>query len=186
MNNHPNVHYVMKIRLVNIINNHHHHHCIIMTIRSLNGYATVPVCTDSQLKFRTILARNEQSLPHNQGTLMLYPILVHVSVIMIVPVSIRSVSNLKRRTRQRREVHIQIRTILVSIRLLHRSIPKYRGPITIVSASTVRSVVLWDTRVRNSPLFMLRHHQAPISDMLVGTKTGLLMVSMAADGAVAT
>ena len=63
---------------------------------------------------------------------------------------------------------------------------QYLGPNTIVSASTVRSVVLWDTRVRNSPLFMLRHHQAPISDMLVGTKAGLLMVSMVADGAVAT
>jgi WD40 repeat protein len=40
--------------------------------------------------------------------------------------------------------------------------------------------------VKNSPLFMLRHHQSPISDLLVGSRTDPLMVSAAADGTVAS
>lgn len=62
----------------------------------------------------------------------------------------------------------------------------YWGPNTIVSASTDRAIALWDARVRRSPLFVLRYHQSPISDLLVGSRTDPLMVSAAADGTVAT
>lgn len=62
---------------------------------------------------------------------------------------------------------------------------QYWGPNTVVSASTDRSVALWDARVRNSPLFMLRHHQSPISDLLVGSRTDPYMVSAGTDGSIA-
>jgi WD40 repeat protein len=63
---------------------------------------------------------------------------------------------------------------------------QYWGPNTIVSGSTDRTIALWDARVRNSPLFVLRHHHAPISDILVGSRTDPLMVSAASDGTVTT
>ena len=63
---------------------------------------------------------------------------------------------------------------------------QYWGPNTIVSGSTDRSIALWDARVRNSPLFVLRHHHAPISSLLVGSRTDPLMVSAASDGTVTT
>jgi len=62
----------------------------------------------------------------------------------------------------------------------------YWGPHTIVSASTDRAIALWDARARNAPLFVLRHHHAPVSDLLVGSRTDPLMVSAACDGTVAT
>jgi len=62
---------------------------------------------------------------------------------------------------------------------------EYWGPNTVISASTDRSVALWDTRVRNSPLFMLRHHFAPVSDLLVGPRSDPVVISAAADGRVA-
>jgi WD40 repeat protein len=61
----------------------------------------------------------------------------------------------------------------------------YWGPNTIISASTDRSIALWDVRVRNSPLFTLRHHYAPISSLLVGSRTDPIMISAANDGTVA-
>jgi WD40 repeat protein len=63
---------------------------------------------------------------------------------------------------------------------------KYWGPNTIVSASTDRSVALWDARVRGSPLFILRHHLSPISDLLVGSRTDPFMISSGTDGSIAT
>ena len=63
---------------------------------------------------------------------------------------------------------------------------QYWGPNTIVSGSTDRSIALWDARVRDTPLFVLRHHRAPISDILVGQRTDPLMVSAASDGTVTT
>lgn len=62
----------------------------------------------------------------------------------------------------------------------------YWGPNTIVSGSTDRSIALWDARVRRSPLFVLRYHKSPVSDLLVGSRTDPMMVSAAADGTVAT
>jgi len=62
---------------------------------------------------------------------------------------------------------------------------QYWGPNTIISASTDRSLALWDARVRNSPLFTLRHHHAPVSDILVGPRTDPVMVSAASDGSIA-
>ena len=62
---------------------------------------------------------------------------------------------------------------------------QYWGPNTIISASTDRSIALWDARVRASPLFMLRHHYAPVSDLLVGSRTNPIMISSAGDGTVA-
>ena len=61
----------------------------------------------------------------------------------------------------------------------------YWGPNTIISASTDRSIALWDARVRSSPLFTLRHHHAPVSDLLVGSRTDPVMVSAASDGSIA-
>jgi len=63
---------------------------------------------------------------------------------------------------------------------------QYWGANTIVSGSTDRSIALWDARVRNSPLFVLRHHHAPISNILVGPRTDPLMISSATDGSVTT
>lgn len=62
----------------------------------------------------------------------------------------------------------------------------YWGPNTIVSASTDRAIALWDARVKRSPLFILRYHKSPVSDLLVGSRTDPLMVSAAADGTIAT
>jgi len=62
----------------------------------------------------------------------------------------------------------------------------YWGPNTIVSASSDRAIALWDARVRRSPLFILRYHKSPISDLLVGARTDPLMVSAASDGTIAT
>eukprot|EP00548_Thalassiothrix_antarctica_P017663 CAMPEP_0194194162 /NCGR_PEP_ID=MMETSP0154-20130528/75432_1 /TAXON_ID=1049557 /ORGANISM="Thalassiothrix antarctica, Strain L6-D1" /LENGTH=1397 /DNA_ID=CAMNT_0038918565 /DNA_START=207 /DNA_END=4400 /DNA_ORIENTATION=- len=62
----------------------------------------------------------------------------------------------------------------------------YWGPNTVVSASSDRAIALWDVRVRSSPLFILRCHKSPISDLLIGTRADPLMMSAAADGTVAT
>lgn len=40
--------------------------------------------------------------------------------------------------------------------------------------------------MRRSPLFILRHHYSPVSDLLVGSRTDPLMVSAAGDGTIAT
>ncbi|KAL3922318.1 MAG: hypothetical protein SGILL_002270 [Bacillariaceae sp.] len=63
---------------------------------------------------------------------------------------------------------------------------QYWGPNTIVSASTDRSVALWDARVRSSPLFMLRHHLTPVCDLLVGSRTDPFLISSGTDGSIAT
>jgi len=60
------------------------------------------------------------------------------------------------------------------------------GPNTIVSASTDRCIHLWDTRVGSSPLFALRYHLSPISDLLLGNRSEPLMVSAGADCSLAT
>jgi len=60
------------------------------------------------------------------------------------------------------------------------------GPNTIVSASTDRSIHLWDTRLGSSPLFALRYHLSPVSDLLLGNRSEPLMVSAGADGSLAT
>jgi len=60
------------------------------------------------------------------------------------------------------------------------------GANTIVSASTDRSIHLWDTRVGSSPLFALRYHLSPVSDLLLGNRSEPLMVSAGADGSLAT
>ncbi len=60
------------------------------------------------------------------------------------------------------------------------------GPNTIVSASTDRSIALWDTRAGSSPIFALRHHLAPVSDLILGNRSEPLMISAGADGSLAT
>ncbi|KAL7552165.1 hypothetical protein ACHAWF_015388 [Thalassiosira exigua] len=61
------------------------------------------------------------------------------------------------------------------------------GPNTIVSASTDRSIHLWDTRIAGScPLFALRYHLSPVSDLLLGSRSDPLMVSAGSDGGLAT
>ncbi|CAJ1955099.1 unnamed protein product [Cylindrotheca closterium] len=63
---------------------------------------------------------------------------------------------------------------------------KYWGPNTVVSASTDRSIALWDARLRDSPLFLLRSHSSPISDFLVGSRTDPMMISAGTDGTIST
>ena len=60
------------------------------------------------------------------------------------------------------------------------------GPNTIVSASTDRSIALWDTRAGSSPVFALRYHLAPVSDLILGNRSEPLMISAGADGSLAT
>lgn len=60
------------------------------------------------------------------------------------------------------------------------------GSNTILSGSADRTISLWDPRVSPMPIFVLRYHKAPITDMLVGSRTDPLMVSAAADGTIAT
>ena len=55
-----------------------------------------------------------------------------------------------------------------------------------MSASTDRSIALWDTRAGSSPLFNLRYHLSPVSDLLLGNRSESLMVSAGADGSLAT
>ena len=56
----------------------------------------------------------------------------------------------------------------------------------MISGSTDRSIALWDLRAGSSPLFVLRYHRAPISNLLLRSRTEFLMVSSGGDGAVAT
>jgi WD40 repeat protein len=56
----------------------------------------------------------------------------------------------------------------------------------IVSASTDRSIALWDTRAGSSPLFNLRYHLSPVSGLLLGNRSESLMVSAGTDGSLAT
>ncbi|KAL3943442.1 MAG: hypothetical protein SGBAC_002490 [Bacillariaceae sp.] len=63
---------------------------------------------------------------------------------------------------------------------------KYWGPNSVVSVSTDRSIALWDARLRDSPLFMLRSHSSPVSDFLVGSRTDPMMVSAGTDGTIST
>ena len=63
---------------------------------------------------------------------------------------------------------------------------QYWGQNNIVSGSTDRSIALWDARSGTVPLFVLRYHKSPISDLLLGSRTDPLMVSAGGDGIIAT
>ena len=63
---------------------------------------------------------------------------------------------------------------------------EFWGQNTIISASTDRSIGLWDVRVGNSPLFMLRHHYSPLSNLLLEPHCDATLVSSATDGSVAS
>ena len=60
------------------------------------------------------------------------------------------------------------------------------GSNTIVSGSTDRTLALYDARVSKVPLFTLRYHDAPITDILVGSRTDPIIISASADGSMAT
>ena len=60
------------------------------------------------------------------------------------------------------------------------------GSNTIVSGSTDRTLALYDARVSKVPLFTLRYHDAPITDILVGSRTNPIIISASADGSMAT
>eukprot|EP00594_Rhizosolenia_setigera_P017608 CAMPEP_0178976252 /NCGR_PEP_ID=MMETSP0789-20121207/23713_1 /TAXON_ID=3005 /ORGANISM="Rhizosolenia setigera, Strain CCMP 1694" /LENGTH=216 /DNA_ID=CAMNT_0020665285 /DNA_START=413 /DNA_END=1060 /DNA_ORIENTATION=- len=62
---------------------------------------------------------------------------------------------------------------------------QYWGPNTVVSASTDRTVALWDPRTGNYPNFVLRHHKCPISDLLVGSRSEPQIVSAGVDSSMA-
>ena len=61
----------------------------------------------------------------------------------------------------------------------------YWGQSNIVSASTDRSIALWDARSGNLPLFVLRYHTSPVSDLLMGSRNDPLLVSAGGDGTIA-
>jgi len=63
---------------------------------------------------------------------------------------------------------------------------RYWGRNIIVSASSDRSIALWDTRISgSSPLFVMRWHRGPISDLYLEPEINL-MASAGADGSIAT
>lgn len=62
---------------------------------------------------------------------------------------------------------------------------QYWGTNTLISTSSDRTIALWDARVGNSPLYILRHHGAPVSDILVRPRNDPVMISTAIDGSVA-
>lgn len=45
---------------------------------------------------------------------------------------------------------------------------------------------MWDARAGTSPLFVLQYHGTPVSDLLIGSRTGYLMISAGGDGSIAT
>jgi WD40 repeat protein len=63
---------------------------------------------------------------------------------------------------------------------------RYWGRNTIVSASSDRSIALWDTRSGSSPLFVLRYHNGPISDLYLESRTSFWMTSAGNDGTIGT
>jgi FOG: WD40 repeat len=63
---------------------------------------------------------------------------------------------------------------------------KYWGRNTLISASSDRSIALWDTRSGSQPLFVLRHHNAPVSDLHLESRTSSLLVSAGSDGSIGT
>jgi WD40 repeat protein len=60
------------------------------------------------------------------------------------------------------------------------------GRNTALSASTDRSIALWDIRAGSMPLFAIRHHQSPVSDLYIESRNAFSMTSAGADGVVAT
>jgi WD40 repeat protein len=60
------------------------------------------------------------------------------------------------------------------------------GQNNIVSASTDRSIALWDARNGALPLFIIRYHKSPVSDVLIGSRNDPLLVSASGDGTIAT
>lgn len=60
------------------------------------------------------------------------------------------------------------------------------GRNTAISASTDRSIALWDSRTGNVPLFALRHHKSPISDLYIESRNSYWMSSAGSEGVVAT
>jgi hypothetical protein len=63
---------------------------------------------------------------------------------------------------------------------------EFWGQNTIISTSTDRSIGLWDVRVGNFPLFILRHHYSPVSNLLLDPSCDATLVSSATDGSVAS
>jgi len=56
----------------------------------------------------------------------------------------------------------------------------------VVSASSDRSIALWDVRGGKLPLFVLRYHSSPVTDLLMGSRNDPLLVSASGDGTIAT
>ncbi len=63
---------------------------------------------------------------------------------------------------------------------------RFWGRNTAISASTDRSIALWDMRSGSLPLFVLRHHQSPVSDVYIESRNSFWMTSAGADGDIAT
>jgi WD40 repeat protein len=63
---------------------------------------------------------------------------------------------------------------------------KFWGRNNVISASSDRSIMLWDTRSTSLPLFVLRYHNAPVSDLFLESRTSNLLASAGSDGSIGT
>jgi len=57
---------------------------------------------------------------------------------------------------------------------------------TLISASTDRTVAIWDDRSGKTKVTQLHHHQGPVSDLLVGSRSEAFVISASGDGTIAT
>lgn len=63
---------------------------------------------------------------------------------------------------------------------------QFWGDNTMISASTDRTVAIWDDRSGHTKVTQLFHHHGPVSDLLVGSRSEAFVVSASGDGTVAT
>ena len=60
------------------------------------------------------------------------------------------------------------------------------GEHIVVSSSTDRSVLLWDTRSGERPVTRLNYHQGPVSGLHVGSRSEAFVVTSGGEGIIAT
>ena len=60
------------------------------------------------------------------------------------------------------------------------------GENILVSSSTDRTVMIWDTRTGERPLMQLNYHQGPVSGLHVGSRSEAFLVTAGGEGLIAT